>query len=123
MIINLNFESETPIYLQLRNQVVKGIAMGLLRCGESLPTVRQMADDSGINPMTVNKAYNLLKQEGLIVIDRRHGAKVVSQLPRKDQLSEAMEEALALFLCEAKLTGISESEILDKVSKLYRQLV
>ena len=65
MIIKINTKSETPIYLQLRNEIVKGIGKGEFEIGESLPTVRQMAMELGVNTMTVSKAYQLLKTEGL----------------------------------------------------------
>lgn len=74
MIIELDMNSSTPIYVQLRNQIVMGIGRGELKLGESLPTVRQLAQDIGVNTMTVNKAYQILKTEGYIKIDRRHGA-------------------------------------------------
>ena len=76
MILKLNMSSETPIYVQLRNQIVMGIGTGALKVGEKLPTVRQMAADAGVNTMTVNKTYQLLKAEGFIEIDRRRGAVV-----------------------------------------------
>ena len=66
MIIKINSRSEMPIYLQLRNQIVKGIGKGELEHGEILPTVRQMAADLGVNAMTVSKAYQLLKNEGFL---------------------------------------------------------
>ena len=72
MILKLDFESEIPIYIQLRNQIVVAIAHGELSQGEKLPTIRNLAEDLGINNMTVNKAYAMLKQEGFISIDRRH---------------------------------------------------
>lgn len=56
MIIKINMQSEIPIYLQLRNEIVKGIGRGEFEPGESLPTVRQMATDLGINTMTVSKS-------------------------------------------------------------------
>ena len=65
MLIRLDMASAAPIYVQLRNQI-----------GEKLPTVRQMAADAGVNTMTVNKTYQLLKAEGFIEIDRRRGAVV-----------------------------------------------
>lgn len=80
MLITLDFASSVPIYVQLRNQIVMGIGKGNLKIGESLPTVRQLAQDAGVNTMTVNKTYQLLKQEGYIEIDRRHGAKVAACL-------------------------------------------
>lgn len=71
MIIELDMSSSTPIYVQLRNQIVKGIGKGELKTGEKLPTVRQLASDAGVNTMTVNKAYQILKNEGFIRTDRR----------------------------------------------------
>ena len=65
MIIELDMSSSTPIYVQLRNQIVKGIGKGELKTGEKLPTVRQLASDAGVNTMTVNKAYQILKNEDL----------------------------------------------------------
>ena len=76
MIIKINTKSETPIYLQLRNEVVKGIGKGEFEIGEALPTVRQMAMELGVNTMTVSKAYQLLKTEGFIETDRRKGTVV-----------------------------------------------
>ena len=61
MIIKINSRSEIPIYLQLRNQIVKGIGKGELEQGEILPTVRQMAADLGVNAMTVSKAYQAVE--------------------------------------------------------------
>ncbi len=57
MIIRINTVSTTPIYVQLRNEIVKGIGRGELSEGECLPTVRQLAADLGVNSMTVSKAY------------------------------------------------------------------
>ena len=62
--IQIDFKSDEPIYMQLRNQIIMGIAVSKLTEGESLPSVRQLADTIGINMHTVNKTYNILKQEG-----------------------------------------------------------
>lgn len=81
MILKINMQSEVPIYLQLRNEIVKGIGRGEFEPGESLPTVRQMATDLGINTMTVSKAYQLLKTEGFLETDRRKEQPSVIPLP------------------------------------------
>ena len=77
MLLKFDFGSNVPIYMQLRNQVVIAIAEGVLAPGEQLPTIRALAEESGINMMTVSKAYQLLKQEGYITTDRRSGAVVM----------------------------------------------
>lgn len=112
MIIKLDMNSSIPIYIQLRNQIVMGIGKGDLKLGEQLPTVRQMAEDIGINQMTVNKAYGILKFEGYIEIDRRHGAKIALIQKKTDNFKEKMEEELQLLMTEASLKGYDKSDIL-----------
>ena len=80
MIIKIDFESEEAIYIQLRNQIIMGIATDRIREGDSLPSVRQLAENIGINMHTVNKAYAVLKQEGYIKLDRRRGAVIALQI-------------------------------------------
>ena len=74
MVIKIDFNSDEAIYIQLRNQIIMGIATSQLAVGDSLPSVRQLADYVGINMHTVNKAYSVLRQEGYIKLDRRKGA-------------------------------------------------
>ena len=76
MLLKLDMSSHVPIYMQIRNQIVLGIASGELAPGEKLPTIRALAEQSGVNMMTVNKAYGLLKQQGYITTDRRGGTVV-----------------------------------------------
>lgn len=119
MIIRLDMTSEVPIYVQLRNAVVVGIGKGELAPGEGLPTVRQMAEDLGVNTMTVNKAYAILKNEGFIEIDRRHGARVN---PREDKFGvfrEKAEEELLLLIAEATVRGLKKSEFMELCEKVY----
>ena len=76
MLFRLDFQSAVPIYRQIRDQVVLAVAEGRLLPGEHLPTTRALAEDAGINVMTVSKAYQLLKSEGYLTADRRSGAVV-----------------------------------------------
>ena len=71
MVIEIDFNSDEAIYVQLMNQIIMGIATSRLQEGDTLPSVRQLADTIGINMHTVNKAYSLLRQEGFVTIDRR----------------------------------------------------
>lgn len=119
MIISLELDSETPLYEQLYNQIVIGIASGRLAPGERLPAVRQLADDLGINMMTVNKAYTLLKQKGYIVIDRRHGAQVNTRFATADTLPSALEKQLTFIIAEAKIQGIDRERFSDICQSIF----
>ncbi len=123
MIIELDFSSDVAIYLQLRNQIVIGIGNGQLEFGEKLPTVRQMAEDIGINTMTVNKAYKLLKSEGFISIDRRHGAKVNKIFDGKKEFEEKLEETLELYISEASLKGVKKEDFIKKCEELFKNTI
>ena len=61
MLFELDFQSPVPIYKQIRDQVVLAVAEGRLLPGERLPAIRTLAEDAGVNNMTVSKAYQLLK--------------------------------------------------------------
>ncbi|WP_127531350.1 GntR family transcriptional regulator [Paenibacillus kobensis] len=124
MIISLQLDSETPIYEQLRNQIVIGIATGQLEPAEKLPTVRQLAEDLGINSMTVNKTYSLLKQEGYIVIDRRHGAKVSPRASDGEgsQPSAQLEEQLQLIIAQAAIKGVERSQFDSLCDRIFARM-
>ena len=68
MIIEIDFNSDEALYMQLRNQIIMGIATSQFHEGDSLPSVRQLADTIGINMHTVNKAYAVLRKEGIVSI-------------------------------------------------------
>ena len=94
MLIEIDFNSEEALYLQLRNQIIMGIATMELREGDSLPSVRQLAETIGINMHTVNKAYTVLKQEGFVKVDRRRGAVIAVNLDKMKALEELKQELL-----------------------------
>ena len=117
MLLHLDFSSEILIYQQIRNQIVMGIASGELRSGEKLPTIRSLAEEMGINMMTVSKAYQLLKQEGHITTDRRGGTVICAR--QTAQVSQSLREGLRLHLCELRLAGMSKSEALQLCGELF----
>lgn len=120
MILTLDFSSDIPIYVQIRNQIVQSIADGRLEEGERLPTVRALAGEAGINAMTVNKAYQMLKQEGYIITDRRNGA-TVCYGTGSDEARRDIKEKLRLVIAEGKTKGgMTEKEIMDMCREVYR---
>lgn len=122
MIIELDMNSSTPIYVQLRNQIVMGIGRGELKLGESLPTVRQLAQDIGVNTMTVNKAYQILKTEGYIKIDRRHGAIVSDNIDMDIVFREKLENELELLLAEAAINGMDKNDFRSMCNEIYSKM-
>lgn len=119
MIIAINDHSDVPIYQQIRNQIVMGIADGRLSPGEQLPTVRGLAQEIGINSMTVNKAYQLLKQEGYIFTDRRNGARICENFEGKQGLPFEAEKTLERIISEAKIGGMTKEQFLDICRKYF----
>lgn len=122
MIFTFDFSSQTPIYVQLRNQIVVAIADKRLLPGDKLPTVRGLADESGINSMTVSKAYQLLKQEGYIVTDRRSGATVSDNVSDISYSKKDLED-LKLKVFELKLAGMKKDELIELILKFYDEEV
>ena len=122
MLITLDTTSSIPIYVQLRNQIVTGIGRGELKAGEHLPTVRQLAADAGVNTMTVNKTYQLLKAEGFIEIDRRQGATVCPSRQEAEVYREKLEKELELLSAEACLNGMDRKEFLTLCDRIFEQM-
>ncbi len=119
MIIILQDGSDVPVFKQIRNQIVMGISDGRLKPGEKLPTVRALAEEIGINSMTVNKAYQLLKQEGYIMTDRRNGVRVKESFSLTPELSAESEEKLCQLISEARIRGISRDAFVEVVDKYF----
>lgn len=119
MVIEIRDGSDVPIYLQLRNQIVAGISDGRLAPGEKLPTVRALAEELGVNAMTVNKTYQLLKQEGFILIDRRNGVRVRETSESPGTLPRESVERLRLLTAEAKARRMSREAFLKLCDELY----
>ncbi len=118
MVIEVDFDSDEAIYIQLCNQIIMGIATSVIREGDSLPSVRQLADTIGVNMHTVNKAYSVLKQEGYISLDKRRGAVIALDIDKMEQLEE-MRRALRIVLARGCCKNISRQEVHDLVDEIF----
>lgn len=120
MLLKIDFESDIPIYVQFKRQIIQGIARGELQEGDSLPSVRQMAEDIGINMHTVNKAYNMLKVDGFVTIDRRKGA-IINKMPApiSEELKESLREDIDSIVAEFYCRGVMEEEFLNICKDIY----
>jgi len=118
MVIEIDFNSDEALYLQLRNQIILGIATSQFHEGDSLPSVRQLAESIGINMHTVNKAYTVLKQEGYVKVDRRKGAVIAIDVDRIRTLTELKKE-LQVLLAKSSCKNISKEEIFELIEEIY----
>ncbi|WP_274422941.1 GntR family transcriptional regulator [Blautia sp. XA-2221] len=118
MVIEIDFNSDEAIYVQLMNQIILGIATSRLQEGDTLPSVRQMADTIGINMHTVNKAYTLLKQEGFVSIDRRRGAVVAIDVDKIKALEE-MKQNLVVALAKGCCKAVSRQEVHQLIDEIF----
>lgn len=122
MIIKIDFQSDEALYIQLRNQIVLGIATSRIQEGDALPSVRQLAEDIGINMHTVNKAYAVLRQEGFVTIDRRRGAVIALDVDKLRALRE-MKKNLRVLLAEGRCMNITCEEVHELVDEIYEEMV
>lgn len=118
MIIEIDFNSNEALYMQLRNQIVLGIATSLLTEGEPLPSVRRLSEDIGINMHTVNKAYAVLREEGFVRMDHRRGVVVAVDGNHTKALKE-LERSLSVELATASCKGIAKEEIHEMIDRIY----
>ena len=118
MVLKIDFNSDEAIYIQLRNQIIMGIATEMIHEGDTLPSVRQMADHIGINMHTVNKSYSVLRQEGYVKLDRRRGAVVsldVDKIEAMETLRSNLNVVLACGICK----NITREEVHQLVDEIY----
>lgn len=118
MVIKIDFQSDEALYIQLRNQIILGIATSRIQEGDELPSVRQLAEDIGINMHTVNKAYTVLRQEGFLTIDRRRGAVIALDVDKMKALDE-MKKNLRVILAKGRCKNISCQEVHELVDEIF----
>jgi len=123
MLLTIDLESDQPIYLQIRNGVVEGIANGKLKDGDTLPPVRMLASELGVNLHTVNKAYKMLKLDGFVKMVRNRGTVIAlggSSRDSKDFM-EAATETLRNIVSEAITRSIGREQLIGIINRLYNE--
>lgn len=112
MFLEIDFASEKPIYEQIRRGIIKSLSQNDLQYGETLPSVRQLASDIGVNLHTVNKAYKMLEEDGIIVMDRRFGSKIVDNTKDISEIQKKkIKEELDFIIALAKVKNIEKSDL------------
>ncbi len=121
MFIQIEPDSDIPIYAQLTSQLIEAIACGKLAGGDTLPSVRSLAADLGMNMHTVNKAYHELEKKGIIRIIPKSGA--IVNPPLHDGINkvnlERISEEFKPIIAEAIVLGMKP----DAISKLVSSIL
>ncbi|MFJ7726845.1 GntR family transcriptional regulator [Neobacillus sp. NPDC097160] len=125
MIIHIESESEIPLYTQLTNQIIEGIARGQLQSGDSLPSVRAFAADLGVNMHTVNKSYHELEKKGIIRIVPKSGA-VISSQEERGKLQNISYQRVSMefkpIIAEALVMGLSKEQVQEMVTSIINEI-
>ncbi|MGX7133001.1 MULTISPECIES: GntR family transcriptional regulator [Enterococcus] len=121
MLLEIDSRSEEPIYRQISDQIILGIARGDLQVNEQLPSVRQLADELGVNMMTIAKAYTFLKEAGYLITDRRKGTTVRLPENYREETQQDYQNQLAVLLAQAVLHHRSEKQILADVQYYLKE--
>jgi len=123
MLLQIDHHSGQPIYRQVIDQIRRQVVAGQLREGAQLPSVRELAAQLRVNPMTISKAYSLLEVEGLL--ERRRGVGLFVVALRKDLAgrtrAQLLEEALTKAVVTAIQLEIPEDEARDLLTRLYQK--
>jgi GntR family transcriptional regulator len=120
-VVRIDLSSTQPLGEQIRAEIRDAIARGEVRPGESLPTVRQLAADLGINLNTVARAYRFLEAEGLVTTIRGRGTvvrsaretPVLAKRPLKDRIRRAVRQVIS----DARLAGLRREELEELFAK------
>ncbi len=112
--LNISPSSGIPIYKQVLSQVERMIINGHLSCGETLPSVRQLASTLQVNPMTISKAYGLLEERGYLTRLRGRGMVVAEQTQTVSEQGKVamLSEMIDQLINEASLMGVDQESLL-----------
>lgn len=122
ILIKIDIKSDTPVYQQLKNKIIIAIGTGSLPPGYSLPSVRALAAELGLNNMTINKVYSQLKEEGYIYIDRRHGA-FVKEKDKNEVIDERTKDKIKLLIAETNFYGVSRETFIKYCNEIYENMI
>jgi GntR family transcriptional regulator len=119
MLLSINENDNRPIYQQLAGQVREQISKGILKPGDTLPSVRELSDSLGVNMHTVRRAYLLLRDQGIIDLRLGRKARIASRnrAPVTNDAINDIKVRLEELVTDALLLGISPEDLVNMVNK------
>lgn len=124
MLIQIEPQSDIPIYEQVTRQIIEGIAKGDLKAGDALPSVRNLAADLGVNMHTVNKSYHELEAKGILTIRPKSGAiiRAVEERELTPEQLKQIEKNLKPVVAEGMVLGATVDQIEHMMKKVFADL-
>ena len=115
--LRLDPQSGVPVYRQIIDQLIGGMAAGALAGGDQLPTVRQLAVDLSINPNTVIRAYRELEIRGVLETQQGTGTFVSHQKVKRDdaERQRRLSQLVGEFAARAGAAGFTLEEVLERL--------
>jgi GntR family transcriptional regulator len=109
-----------PVYRQIIDQVIGGMAAGSLIAGDQLPTVRQLAVDLSINPNTVIRAYRELEIRGVLETQQGTGTFISQQKPQRDDADRQrrLTQLVGEFVARAGSSGFTVEDLLEQLQSI-----
>ena len=117
----INMRSSVPIYEQLKNRVTEMVAAELLRPDDSLPSVRALAGELGINPNTVQKAYSALESEGIIYQIPGRGSFISAEPGVRTAITDKHVLTLRHTLVKARAAGVTRTMAEQAIASVYEE--
>ncbi|WP_201302258.1 MULTISPECIES: GntR family transcriptional regulator [Exiguobacterium] len=120
--MNMQFNTRTPVYLQVVDYFKKKMALGKLKAGDEMPSRRELANDLKINPNTVQKAFKEMEDQQLITTERNRPSRVTTDGTILAQIrSEIVDDAVAVFVEAIQELDVSVDELVDKIKRQYKE--
>lgn len=116
--INIDYQSRMPIYMQIVKEIERYTVLDILRPNKQIPSIRELASTLGINPNTVKKAYDILEQKGIIITISTKGTYIAEK--KENAMSDIINEKISSIkneILELEKYGLSKEEIIKKISK------
>lgn len=120
MLISIDPDQRRPIYVQIMDEVRRGMVLGMLRPGEALPSVRQLAADLGVNPNTVKQAYHELERDGVVETRRGQGTYLSDARLNGAERGRLLREVARRAVLDARRHGAAPDELIEAIRDLER---
>ncbi len=115
------FSASKPIYMQIADRIIRKIVRRENWPGDKLPSVREMAVESGVNPNTIQRTYSELERMGIVETRRGQGTFITENKEILSSISgDLQREVIELFVNQMKELGLTEDEMIFSIQQYFK---